>query len=95
MLTKQKVEYYFSLTEKVLKKIKIKRPNIQDYKKLAEEYLKISKCYYDDAKHFYKKGDLVNAFAAINYSHAFLDAGAILGIFDIGKKDSRLLMIDK
>ena len=91
MLTKKKVEQYFTITEKALKKVKIKTKS-KKLRKTAEEYLTLSKCYYKDAKHFYKKGDLVNAFAAINYSHAFLDAGAILGVFDV--KDSKLFMVD-
>ncbi|MBU1117338.1 MAG: DUF357 domain-containing protein [Candidatus Woesearchaeota archaeon] len=95
MLKKEKVEYYFSLTEKAFKKLKIKSPQNPNIKKITEDYLRLSKCYYEDAKHFLKNNDLVNAFAAINYAHAFLDAGAILGVFDIGKKDSKLLMVDK
>jgi len=47
--------------------------------------------YVSDAKHFEKKGDLVNAFAAINYAHGWIDSGVRLNIFDV--KDSRLFTV--
>ena len=48
--------------------------------------------YIDDAEHFNKKNDKVNAFAALNYAHGFLDAGARLGMFDV--HDSKLFAVD-
>ena len=42
---------------------------------------------------FAKKGDLVTAFAALNYAHGWLDAGARLGFFDVGK-DNVLFTVD-
>ena len=39
-----------------------------------------------------KKGNIVNAFAALNYAHGWLDAGARLGIFDV--HDSKLFTVD-
>tara|TARA_Y100000310_G_C20687231_1_gene819867 strand:+ start:3162 stop:3305 length:144 start_codon:yes stop_codon:yes gene_type:complete len=40
-----------------------------------------------------KKGDIINAFAAVNYAHAFLDAGARLKVFDV--HNSKLFMVDE
>ena len=48
--------------------------------------------YFSDAKHFKEKGDLVTAFAAVNYAHAWLDAGARLGVFDV--HDAELFAAD-
>lgn len=48
--------------------------------------------YFDDARHFEEKGDLITAFAALNYAHGWLDVGARLGLFDV--KDNRLFMVD-
>jgi hypothetical protein len=48
--------------------------------------------YVSDAKHFFEKDDFVNAFAALNYAHGWLDAGARIGIFDV--HDSRLFTVD-
>ena len=47
---------------------------------------------FEDAKHFKEKGDFVTAFAALNYAHGFLDAGARLGVFDV--KDNKLFAVD-
>ena len=85
----QKLSKYFELTSSALKKVKI----AEQHRKEAEDLLNLAKCYFDDAKHFEKKGDLVNAFGAICYSHAFLDIGARLGFFDVGN-DNKLFMVD-
>ena len=50
------------------------------------------KNYLSDAEHFYEKKDYVNAFAAINYAHGWLDCGASLGVFDV--HDSTLFAVD-
>ena len=85
----QKLAKYFELTSKALKKVKI----VEKHKKEAEDFLDLSQRYYDDAQYFQKKGDLVNAYGAVVYAHAFLDAGARLGFFDVGK-DNELFMVD-
>ena len=84
-----KLQKYFELTSKALKKAKI----VEKHKKEAEDLLDLAKRYYEDAKYFEKKGDLVNAFGAVCYAHAFLDIGARLGCCDVGK-DSRMFMVD-
>ena len=86
---KDKLKKYFELTAKALKKVKI----VEKHRKQAEDLLDLAQRYYDDAKFFEKKGDLVNAFGAVCYSHAFLDVGARLGFFDV-QGDSRLFMVD-
>lgn len=53
----------------------------------------MAKRYLSDAEHFEKKGELVTAFAALNYAHGWLDAGARVGLFDVGH-DSSLFTID-
>ena len=85
----QKFAKYLELTSLALKKVKI----VEKHRKEAEDLLNLAKCYFDDAKHFEKKGDLVNAFGAICYSHAFLDVGARLGFFDV-EKDNKMFMVD-
>ncbi len=83
-ITKEKLDNYINLTEKALAKIK-------DNKK-AEKLIDMSKRYYKDAIHFKEKGDYVNAFAAINYAHAFLDSAALLGLINVN--DNTLFMVD-
>ena len=80
------------MTERALKKIKFsKKLTIKD-KKTAENFIIMSRSYYNDAKYFEKKKDKINAFAAVCYAHAFLDAGCIAGYFDV--KDNKLFMVD-
>ena len=85
----EKLSKYFELTSIALKKVKI----VEKHRKRAEDLLDLAQRYYDDAKFFEKKGDMVNAFGAVCYAHAFLDVGARLGFFDVGK-DSSLFMVD-
>lgn len=86
----QKLQKYFEITSKALEKVKI----IGKHKKEAGDFLDMAKRYFDDARYFEKKNDLINAYGAVVYAHAFLDAGARLGFFDVGK-DNELFMVDK
>lgn len=95
-ITKEKLEKYFSVTEKALKKVKIiKNGSIagKDFEKHARDFLDMAQRYFSDAKHFAEKGDIVTAFAALNYAHGWLDAGARIGLFDVGH-DSELFTVD-
>jgi hypothetical protein len=38
--------------------------------------------YASDAQYFLKQGDLIRAFGAINYAHAWIDAGVKLRLLD-------------
>jgi len=84
---KEKVREYIKKTEKALNKIEMVQPERSHFKGLAEDFLEMVDAYYRDSKHFYEKGDYVNAFACINYAHGWLDAGARLGLFDTGGDD--------
>ncbi len=87
-ITKEKLEKYFSFTGEAYDMAK---KNIGN-EKYAEDFLDMISRYISDAKHFYEKGDFVNAFAALNYAHGWLDAGARAEIFDV--HDSRLFTVD-
>ena len=89
----KKLKGYFIVTEKALKKVKINKKNVKfDKEQIAGDFLDMAKRYFEDAKYFEKKGDKITAFAALNYAHAFLDAGARIKVFDV--KDSKLFMVD-
>jgi hypothetical protein len=93
-ITKQKLDKYFDVTGRALKKVKIVNiKSIKDSKKHAEDFLDMAQRYYSDAKHFMDKGDYVNAFACLNYAHGWLDAGARIGLFDVDH-DSTLFTVD-
>ncbi|HIG93648.1 MAG: hypothetical protein QT02_C0002G0051 [archaeon GW2011_AR9] len=90
-ITIQKLNQYFSITKEALEKVKI----ALDEKRLeqARDFLDMAQRYYDDAHYFMdKKENYVLAFAALNYAHGWLDAGARIGLFKV--KDNRLFTVD-
>ncbi len=90
-ISNQKIEKYLGVTSEAIQKVKAAGFDSARVKH-AEDFLDMAERYYSDAQHFYKKGDYVNAFAAVNYAHGWLDAGARIGLFKV--KDSRLFTVD-
>jgi len=88
-ITKEKIEKYFHITETALKEVK--KNVIKGKEKYAKEIIEMVENYLSDAKHFEKKGDFVNCFAALNYSHGWIDSGVRLDIFDV--HDDKLFTI--
>ncbi|HLC88432.1 MAG TPA: DUF357 domain-containing protein [Candidatus Nanoarchaeia archaeon] len=91
IITDKKLEQYFSITKEALDKAK---PAFDKTRlKQAEDFFDMANRYYQDAQYFLKKKeDAVLAFAALNYAHGWLDAGARIGLFKV--KDSRLFTVD-
>ena len=85
-LLKLRLEKYIKLTENALKELK----NVKN--KDALVLINMSKNYYKDALHFRDKKDYINAFAAINYAHCFLDSATLLKLIKV--KDNKLFMVD-
>lgn len=92
-ITEEKLSRYFSVTQEALSKVKIAAPEKTHLFSSAVDFLDMAKRYFSDAKHFESSGDFVNAFAALNYAHGWLDSGARLGLFDVDH-DSRLFTVD-
>ena len=90
-ITPGKLKKYFTITGEAL----VKAKNALDHtrKREAEDFLDMAQRYYDDAHYFEKKEEIVTAFAALNYAHGWLDAGARIGLFKV--KDSRLFTVDE
>lgn len=88
-ITKEKLEKYSNLTAKALEEIK--KNIIKNKEKEAGEIIEMASNYLSDAGHFKKKGDFVNAFAALNYAHGWIDSGVRLGIFNMN--DDKLFTI--
>lgn len=80
-ITREKLKRYFSLTTRGLEVVKKKI--VKRKKKEADEIISMVENYLSDARHFEEKGDLVNAFGALNYAHGWLDSGVRLKIFDV------------
>ncbi len=92
-ITPEKLAKYFDVTGRALKKVKIAKETKINWKDAAEDFLDIAQRYYSDARYFAEQGDAVTAFAALNYAHGWLDAGARLGLFDVGR-DNVLFTVD-
>jgi len=92
-IDEEKIEKYLSITKEALDKVKIGKKRELDWAACAQDFLDMAQRYYSDALHFRSRGDIVNAFAAVNYAHGWLDAGARLGLFDV--HDSRLFAADE
>ena len=90
-ITSLKLDKYFSITKKALEKAE-KSGNRTSLEKERADFIDMIKRYISDAEHFKEKGDIVNAFAALNYAHGWLDAGARIGMFDV--HDSNLFTAD-
>jgi len=87
VITEEKVLKYLDTTRRALDKLVIAAPERSFYRRLAEDFLNMATSYYQDALHFREQGDLVNAFASVNYAHGWLDCGARIGLFDVGGDD--------
>ena len=86
-ISQEHLDKYFNITEKALEKAK---KNIKKEKQ-AREIINMVENYLSDARHFEEKEEIVNAFAALNYAHGWLDAGVRLDIFNV--KDDKLFTI--
>jgi len=80
-ITKEKLEKYFDLTTRALEQVK--NNIISGKEDHAKEIVVMVQNYLSDAKHFEEKEDYVNAFAALNYAHGWLDSGVRLDVFNV------------
>lgn len=88
-ITLEKLEKYFGVTNAALKEVKKNIiPGKEDY---AKEIIDMVENYLSDARHFFEKKDFVNAFAALNYAHGWIDSGVRLDVFDV--KDDKLFTV--
>lgn len=90
-ITKEKLEKYFSITEQALEKASAALD--EERVEQSSDFLDMATRYYNDAQHFFEKDDYINAFAAINYAHGWLDAGARIRLFKVN--DSQLFTVDE
>ena len=93
MIPQERLMKYFNVTKKAIDLLKIVAPERTHLYKAATDYLDMAKRYYNDAIHFHQNGKDVDAFAALNYAHGWLDAGARIGLFDV-QHNSKLFTVD-
>lgn len=81
-VTTSKLEHYLNLTKRAREKAtRIHEEGTPEYIQL-DILLRMADDYASDAKHFMDTGDYVRAFGAINYAHAWIDAGVKLRLLD-------------
>jgi hypothetical protein len=86
-ITEEKMAKYLDITTRARKKLKVAPPVRSFDRRLAFQILEASESYFKDAVDYRRDDDFVRAFAAVNYSHAWLDAGARMGLFDVEEDD--------
>ena len=91
-ITEAKLRKYFQVTKEAYTQAKASGNRHKNLEEQREDFLDMIERYIKDAEHFEKKGEIVDAFAALNYAHGWLDAGARLGLFDV--HDSKLFTVD-
>ncbi len=91
-VTEEKLKHYLNLTKTARQKA---TPIPEEGTKEADQLvilLRMADDYTSDAKHFMANGDFVRAFGAINYAHAWIDAGVKLRLLD-GHGDDELFTL--
>jgi hypothetical protein len=91
-VTEEKLKHYLNLTQKARQKA---TPIPEEGTIEADQLvilLRMADDYASDAKHFMVNGDFVRAFGAINYAHAWIDAGVKLRLLD-GHGDDELFTL--
>ena len=81
-LTLERVEHYLSITRKARKKATPLVAAESPESKMLDILLSMADDYSNDAQYFLEQGDFIRAFGAINYAHAWIDAGVKLRLLD-------------
>lgn len=93
-VTRERLERYLGLTAAALDKARVVAPERSFAAKIAASFRDMAERYHRDAVDFAEKDDRVNAFACVNYAHGWLDAGARLGVFDVGGDDRLFTLLE-
>jgi hypothetical protein len=79
----EKTERYERLLAEALEEATVAPPEGTPMADAAGECAEMASSYLEDGRHFVDEDDLVNALASFSYGHAWLDAGARIGLFDV------------
>jgi hypothetical protein len=88
----EKTDQYEQLLAEALDAAEVAPPAESPLAEGAEDCVEMARSYLDDGRHFREEDDLVNALAAFSYGHAWLDAGARLGVLDV-PRDGHLFTV--
>lgn len=88
----EKTDRYEQLLAEALAAATVAPPDGTPLADGADDCVEMAQSYLEDGRHFRADGDLVNALAAFSYGHAWLDAGARLGLLDV-PRDGHLFTV--
>ena len=86
------VNHYIDLTTRAFEKATPLTKKGSDDEKKLNSMLQMASDYLNDAKYFLEREDLLRAYGAINYAHAWIDAGVRIGLLD-GHGDDELFTL--
>ena len=81
-VTSELIERYFALTQAAREKATPLHSMESEEGKRLVVMMEMADSYTSDAKWFAEQGDLVRAFGAINYAHAWIDCAVKIGLMD-------------
>jgi len=79
----EKTDRYETLLAEALDSATVAPPAGTPMADAADDCEEMAQSYLEDGRHFRNEDDLVNALASFSYGHAWLDAGARIGLFDV------------
>ncbi|MFH5798841.1 DUF357 domain-containing protein [Haladaptatus sp. DYF46] len=82
----EKTNRYERLLSEALDAAEIAAPTDTPMGEAAVDCREMAQSYLDDGRHFKEEDDFVNALASFSYGHAWLDAGARIGVFDVPRE---------
>ncbi|SEV81450.1 DUF357 domain-containing protein [Natrinema salifodinae] len=89
----EKTDRYGELLAQALEEATIAPPEGTPMAEAAADCYEMAASYLEDGNHFREQEDLVNALASFSYGHAWLDAGARVGLFDV-PRDGHLFTVE-
>ncbi len=82
----EKTERYEQLLADAIDEAEIASPPESPLGEAAADCLEMATSYLEDGRHFREEEDLVNALASFSYGHAWLDAGARIGVLAVPRE---------
>jgi len=90
----EKTDRYERLLAEALDAAETRVPAESPLGEAAADYREMAAAYLEDGRRFRADGDPVNALAAFSYGHAWLDAGARIGLFAV-PSEGELFTVDR
>ena len=91
-ISEEKLLHYLNLTKEARKKATPIHPEGSTEAEMLAVLIRMADDYASDANYFMENGDYIRAFGAINYAHAWIDAGIKLRLLD-GHGDDELFTL--